>query len=112
MQEVRINGSYRSPSRQSMSTRNDVSCVACGTSISGEPVPLKLKITHGQGKMVESAKALGFTSLSWNIGDVMQAPMHEKCFDFAARVWRLAFVTRALSPRRQPGEAPHPPHSA
>ena len=25
----------------------------------------------------------------------MEAPMHRKCFNFATRVWKLAFITRA-----------------
>jgi hypothetical protein len=73
---------------------------------------MKLKITHNHQKLLESAKALGFNSSSWKIGDVMEAPMHNKCFNFATHVWKLAFVTRALSPRRLAGEPPHPPHSS
>jgi hypothetical protein len=38
----------------------------------------------------------------------MEAPMHHKCFIFATRVWKFAFITRALSPRRHPGEQPRP----
>jgi hypothetical protein len=94
-----------------MPSKIEINCVACGSAIEGEAVPLRLKITHGQEKLLQSAKSLGFTSSSWEIGGVMQAPMHGSCFNFAAKVWRLAFVTRALSPRRLPGELPHPPYS-
>jgi hypothetical protein len=86
-----------------------LNCVCCGSAITGQSTPMTLKITHSQQKLLESAKALGFTSPSWRIGDIMEAPMHRKCFEFAVRVWKLAFVTRALSPRRHAGEPPHPP---
>jgi hypothetical protein len=75
-----------------MPRKNKLKYVACGSAIRGRPVPLRLKITHGQQKLLESAKGLGFTSSSWTIGDVMQAAMHRKCFDFATRFWKLAFV--------------------
>ena len=91
-----------------MARRTKVSCVGCGSAINGRSVPMKLKITHNQQKLLNSAKALGFESSTWAINDVMQAPMHRKCFTFATRVWRLAFVTRALSPRRHLGEPTHP----
>jgi hypothetical protein len=78
--------------------------------VRGLPVRMRLKITHSQRHLIESSKALGFTSPNWRIGEVMEAPMHRKCFNFAIRVWKLAFVTRSLSPRRHPGEPPHPPH--
>ena len=94
-----------------MPRASKLKCVACGSPIRGRSVPMRLKITHSQQKLLESAKGLGFTAPSWNIGNVMQAPMHRKCFNFATRVWKLAFVTRALSPRRQVGEPPHPPHA-
>jgi len=99
-----------SPLRFTMRGKARVNCIACGSVIRGRPVPMRLKITHSQDRLLESAKGLGFTSSSWNIGDVMEAPMHRRCFSFATRVWKLAFVTRALSPRRHPGEATHPPH--
>jgi hypothetical protein len=93
---------------KAMSKKVKVHCVGCGAIIRGQSTPLRLKITHGQQKLLDSARALGFTSSSWRIGDVMEAPMHQKCFTFATRVWKLAFITRALSPRRHPGEPPHP----
>ncbi|MGA3406448.1 MAG: hypothetical protein ABSD49_12015 [Candidatus Bathyarchaeia archaeon] len=85
-----------------------VRCVGCGAIIRGRSTPMMLKITHSQQKLLESARALGFTSSTWRIGGVMEAPMHRKCFIFATRVWKLAFITRALSPRRHPGELTHP----
>ena len=91
-----------------MPRKTAVKCVACGSAIRGRTFSLRLKITHSQQKLLESAKGLGFTSPTWSIGDVMEAPMHRKCFDFATRIWKLAFVTRALSPRRHPGEPAHP----
>lgn len=91
-----------------MVRRTRVNCVACGLVITGKSVPMRLKITHDQQKLLNTAKALGFKSHSWAIDDVMQAPMHRKCFNFATRIWKLAFVTRALSPRRHPGEPTHP----
>jgi len=69
---------------------------------------MMLQITHSQQSLLESARALGFTSSNWRIGGVMKAPMHRKCFIFATRVWKLAFITRALSPRRHAGEPTHP----
>ena len=105
---VGINRSFEQLDMRIMARGSKVSCVACGSVIKGRPVPMRLKITHNQQKLLNSAKALGFKSSSWAIDDVMQAPMHRKCFNFATRVWRLAFVTRALSPRRHPGEATHP----
>jgi len=93
-----------------MAKKTKVNCVVCGSVVRGRPVHLRLKITHNQRNLLESSKALGFTSSSWRIGDVMEAPMHRKCFIFTTRVWKLAFVTRSLSPRRQPGELPHPPN--
>jgi len=88
--------------------KKKVKCVGCGRVVRGRPVSLRLKITHNQRGLLESSKALGLKSSSWRVGDVMEAPMHRKCFNFATRVWKLAFVTRALSPRRHPGEPPHP----
>jgi len=110
VQEVSINCRSGRLSPSYMPRKRRVSCVACGRALRGRPVSMRLKITHSQHKLLEAARGLGFTSLSWNIGDVMEAPMHRRCFDFAIRVWRLAFVTRALSPRRQSGEPAHPPH--
>ena len=83
-------------------------CVGCGGVIRGRSTPLRLQITHNHPRLQESARDLGFTSSSWRIGEVMEAPMHRKCFNFATRVWKLAFITRALSPRRHPGEQPRP----
>ena len=92
-----------------MPSKTAVHCVGCVAIIHGRSTPIRLQITHSQQRLLDSAKALGFTSLTWHIGGVMEAPMHRKCFNFAARVWKLAFITRALSPRRHPGEPPHPP---
>ncbi|MGD0423163.1 MAG: hypothetical protein ABSA92_06855 [Candidatus Bathyarchaeia archaeon] len=91
-----------------MPKKTKVRCVGCGAIIRGQSTPMTLKITHSHRKLLESAKELGFTSSSWATGDVMKAPMHKKCFLFAIRVWKLAFITRALSPRRHHGEQPHP----
>ena len=92
-----------------MPRESKVHCVGCGAIIRGRSTPIRLQITHSQKKLLESAKALGFTSSNWDIGNVMEGPMHHRCFIFATRVWKFAFATRALSPRRFPGDPPHPP---
>ena len=94
-----------------MLRKSVVNCLGCGSPIYGSFSIMRLQITHNQQRLLEAAKMLGFTSSSWRIGDAMEAPMHRKCFNFATRVWKLAFVTRALSPRRYAGELPHPPLS-
>ncbi|HYY90460.1 MAG TPA: hypothetical protein VE955_00565 [Candidatus Dormibacteraeota bacterium] len=61
---------------------------------------MTLQITSDEPRFVEKARELGFTSSSWQQGESMKGSFHKNCFDNAALLWKIAFETRAVSPRR------------
>jgi hypothetical protein len=95
---------------QKAKVKSKVYCVACKKPIQGKPSVMRLQITHKNPRMIECAKKVGFTSPNWDLEEEMQGAMHRQCFNQAMLIWEIAFHTRALSPRRHPGEPPHPPH--
>jgi hypothetical protein len=61
---------------------------------------MMLQITNDDRRFVEKARELGFTSDGWRQGESMKGALHKDCFDRAALLWKIAFETRAVSPRR------------
>jgi hypothetical protein len=61
---------------------------------------MMLQITNEEPRFVEKARELGFTSGAWRQGESMKGAFHKNCFDRAAVLWKIAFETRAVSPRR------------
>ncbi len=59
-----------------------------------------LQITSDEPRFTEKAKELGFTADAWRQGESMKGVFHKNCFDRAALLWKIAFETRAVSPRR------------
>src|SRR6266568_3231274 len=74
-------------------------CVLCEKTIRGKPSIMKLQITSKEPRFIEKAKDLGFTSGTWLQGESMKGNFHKNCFDRAALIWKIAFETRAVSPR-------------
>ncbi len=75
-------------------------CLACGKPIRGQPRTMRLKITSGETRLIDRAKELGFTSSTWKQGDFLQGNFDRKCFGLARFMWKVAFNTRLVSPRR------------
>jgi hypothetical protein len=85
-----------------------VNCITCKKPIKGKPRIMRLQITHQNDRMIKCAKKVGFTSENWRVGEPMVGTLHKQCFNQAVLIWEIAFHTRALSPRRHPGEPTHP----
>jgi hypothetical protein len=93
-QAVLVRGSTVNPEQKTK-------CLGCGKLISGQPKLLKLKIVNGEDKLVDRAKSLGLTSLTWKEGDFFMAYYDRTCYKSAMQMWRVAFSTRLVSPRRE-----------
>jgi hypothetical protein len=61
---------------------------------------MKLKIVNGEDTLLDRAKNLGLTSATWQEGDFLLANFDRNCFDLARQIWKLAFTTRLVSPRK------------
>ncbi len=75
-------------------------CLGCGKALTGKPRVMKLQITSSRPEHLEGSKKLGFTSTTWKEGDYLQGSFHKKCFETAIHIWKVAFHTRPVSPRR------------
>ncbi len=80
--------------------RSQLRCLGCRRLIRDKPRTLMLKITDDEQKLMKLAKELGFTSSTWQKGDFIKAQFDANCFTIATRIWRVAFTTRLVRPRR------------